>query len=73
MNTQLRQATNCTNRTRMRESRTARFNLPVRHPPLWRFLLQQLVSPVLRLHRLRNLSTRMIEDAMNDLDQDHCR
>jgi len=57
----------------MREGRTARFNLPVRHPALWRFLLDQLLSPATRIHRYRNLSARMLEDTMREMGDGRCR
>lgn len=56
----------------MRESRTARFNLPVRHPALWRFLADQLLSPAMRVHRYRHLSVRMFEDMMDEIDCGNC-
>ena len=48
----------------IRDSRTARFDLPVSHPPLWRFLLDLLAGPARRLHRYRLLRDRMLEDAL---------
>ena len=48
----------------LRDSRTARFDLPVRHPPLWRFLLDLLAGPAVRLHRYRRLSERMLDDSL---------
>jgi hypothetical protein len=56
-----------------KDSHTARFNLPVRHPALWRFLKDQLLSPAIRIHRLRHLSARMFEDSMSEIDGSHCR
>ena len=54
------------------ESRTARFDLPVRHPAKWRFLLDQLTSSSIRLHRYRNLSARILEDTIEDMDCRRC-
>ncbi len=56
----------------IRDSRTARFDLPVRHPPLWRFLLEMLAGPAKRLHRYRRLSERMLDDTLRQ-KWDHCR
>jgi hypothetical protein len=57
----------------LKDSHTSRFNLPVRHPALWRFLRDQLLSPAIRVHRFRNLSARMFEDTMSEIDGSHCR
>jgi hypothetical protein len=32
------------NEAALKESRTSRFNLPVRHPALWRFVVDQVLS-----------------------------
>ena len=57
---------------RLKESRTAHFNLAVRHPALWRFALDQLLAPATRLHRYRNLTTRMYEESMREIDRGDC-
>ena len=57
----------------LQESRSERFNLPVRHPAKWRFLLDLLLSSPMRIHRYRNLTTRMFEDTMNDVDCGTCK
>lgn len=59
--------------TATRKRRTARFNLPIQSPGVWRFLLDQLLGPAKRLHNLRTMSTRMIEDALDDVDGRRCR
>ncbi len=56
----------------LQESRSERFNLQVHHPAKWRFLLDLLLSPPMRIHRYRNLTTRMFEDTMNDVDCGSC-
>ncbi len=56
----------------LQESRSERFNLQVRHPAKWRFLLDLLLSSPMRIHRYRNLTTRMFEDTMNDVDCGSC-
>ena len=56
----------------LQESRSERFNLPVRHPAKWRFLLDLLLSSPMRMHRYRNLTTRMFEDTMDDVDCGSC-
>lgn len=56
----------------LQESRSERFNLPIRHPAKWRFLLDLLLSSPMRMHRYRNLTTRMFEDTMNDVDCGTC-
>jgi hypothetical protein len=61
-----------THHPRTREVRTERFNLPVcRHSPL-RCLFQTLVASPSRLHRYRNLSTKMLENALDELDCKPC-
>ena len=57
----------------LQESRSERFNLPVRHPAKWRFLMDLLLSSPMRIHRYRNLTTRMFEDTMNDVDCGSCK
>ena len=54
------------------ESRTSRFNLPVCHPSRWRLLAEQLLAPSMRVQRMRNLSARLFEDAVDDLDGRAC-
>ncbi len=56
----------------LQESRSERFNLQVHHPAKWRFLLDLLLSSPMRIHRYRNLTTRMFEDTMNDVDCGSC-
>lgn len=56
-----------------RQSHTARFNLPVRAPGVWQFLLEQLLGPAVRLRKFRNLSTRMIEDTLDQVDGRPCQ
>jgi hypothetical protein len=58
---------------KLQESRSKRFNLPVRHPAKWRFLMDLLLSSPMRIHRYRNLTTRMFEDTMNDVDCGSCK
>ena len=57
----------------MREGRTPRFNLPVRDSSKFWRLLDPLLSPPARIHRYRNLSVRMLEDALDDLDRSRCK
>ncbi len=57
----------------LQESRSERFNLPVRHPAKWRFLMDLLLSSPMRIHRYRNLTTRMFEDTVNDVDCGSCK
>ena len=59
-------------RNSMRESRKARFDLPVRHAGLWRFVADQLLGPAKRLHNYRRLSVRMLEDTLDDLNGGSC-
>lgn len=56
-----------------REVRTARFNFPVSYRSLPRRLLDRLVAPSLRLHRYRNLSARVLEDSLYNLDSRRCK
>lgn len=72
MNAQNQQDRYSTDRASFKESRTARFNLPVRHPALWRFLLDQLVAPAIRMGRYRKLTTQIFEDSMREIDRGHC-
>lgn len=55
------------------EGRTARFNLPVCRRSRFRVLLDSILEPPTRLHRYRNLSTRMLESALDELDGGLCR
>jgi len=55
-----------------RSSRSARFDLPVRHPPLWRFVLDELTGPARRLHHYRRLSERMILRTLDELESGDC-
>lgn len=73
MNAQNRQDQQLANRASFKESRTARFNLPVQHPALWRFLRDQLLAPAIRMGRYRNLSTQILEDSLREMDRGHCK
>ena len=58
----------------LKESRSARHNVPVRHPGRWRLLAEALIGPATRLHRYRDLSRRITEDAVDTLDcRSFCR
>jgi len=61
------------NEAPLKESRTARFNLPVRHPALWRFLADQILSSPMRIHRYRILSARIFESMVKEIDHRNCR
>ncbi len=43
-------------------------HLRAHHRVAWRNALAALVSPFVRLHELRNVRTRMLHDALCDLD-----
>ncbi len=58
---------------KLQESCSERLNLPIRHPAKWRFLMDLLLSSPMRIHRYRNLTTRMFEDTMNDIDCGSCK
>lgn len=73
MATQNRQETHGQNHTALTEGRTARHNQPFFHTGLWHFLVTQLAQPALRLYRLRNLSERMLEDALQNTDTECCQ
>ncbi len=64
---------NTRNHEELQESRSQRFNLAVRHPAKWRFFLDLLLSSPMRLHRYRNLSIRIVEDTMDELDCGGCK
>jgi len=72
MNPQTQHENPLADRGELQESRTARFNLPVHHPALWRMLWDQLLSPAYRIHRYRNLSARLFEDTMDRMDSGGC-
>ncbi len=55
-----------------REGRTERFNLPVCRHSTFRRLLDSLLAPPTRLHRYRNLSTRMLESTLDEKDCGPC-
>ena len=48
------------------ESRSARFNLPVRHPSKWSILVDHVLASPMRIHRFRNLSRQIVEDTMRE-------
>ena len=73
MNAQNQRNRHLTDYAPLKESRTSRFNLPVRHPALWRFVLDQLLSAPIRLHRYRVLSALMYEETIRKLDSRGCR
>ena len=73
MNPQNQHNSPLANHAASQESRTSRFNLPIRHPAKWRFLLDQLLSSPMRLHRYRTLSARIFEDTMDKIDGGHCQ
>lgn len=52
----------------LEESRTPRFNVPVRHPSRWAVLLDTVLASPMRLHRYRDLSRRIVEDTMRGQD-----
>ena len=56
----------------IKESRTSRFNVPVRHPSKWSLLLERVLASPMRLHRYRNLSIRMLEDTIDTIDGGTC-
>ena len=55
------------------ESRSPHRNVAVRHPSRWRLLADFLLSSPMRLHRYRNLSVRMFEDVLSEIDHRDCR
>lgn len=58
---------------RLQNSRTPRFDLPVRTPGVWRFLLDQLMSAATRIHRYRTLSAQALEDTIREIDRGCCK
>ncbi len=50
------------------EARTARSNLPVRHPNRWRLIADLLLSPPTHLHHYRDLNRRMVENMIETVD-----
>lgn len=60
-------------RTRLHEARTDRHNLPVRQPALRHLIADLLFSPPKHLHHYRDLSRRMVEHTVDNLDcGGHC-
>jgi hypothetical protein len=57
----------------LKESRSPRFNVPVRHPSKWGLLFERLLASPIRLHRYRNLSVRMLEDTIDKIDRRDCK
>ena len=55
------------------ESRSPRFNVPVRHPSKWSLLFERLLASPMRLHRYRHISSRMLEDTIDTLDRGACK
>jgi len=56
-----------------KEIRTARFNLPVCRRSTFRRLLDTFLAPPTHLHRYRNLSTRMLENTLDEVDCGRCK
>ena len=54
------------------EGRTERFNLPLCRHSTFRRLLASFLAPPTRLHRYRNLSTRMLESTLDEKDCGRC-
>ncbi len=57
----------------LKESRSARFNVPVRHPSKWSLLFERLLASPMRLHRYRHMSIRMLEDTIDTIDCGACK
>jgi hypothetical protein len=57
----------------LQESRSPRFNVPVRHPSKWSLVFERLLASPMRLHRYRSLSVRMLEDTMDKIDCGRCK
>jgi len=55
------------------ESRSPRFNVPVRHPSKWSLLLERLLASPMRIHRYRQMSVRMLEHTVDKLDCGNCK
>ena len=49
----------------LHESRSARCNATVNHPARWRLITDTLFSSANRVHRYRDLSRRILEDALD--------
>lgn len=50
------------------ESRSAHHNVKVKHPARWRLFAELLLSPASRVNRYRDLSRRIVEDAIDNYD-----
>jgi hypothetical protein len=59
--------------TELKESRSARFNVAVRHPSKWSLLLERLLASPMRIHRYRHMSVRMLEDTFDQIDCGTCK
>ena len=57
----------------LQESRSVRFNLPVRSPSRWRLLRELLFSAPNRIFRYRLASNRMLESAIRTLNREDCQ
>ncbi len=57
----------------LKESRSPRFNVPVRHPSKWSLLFEHLLASPMRLHRYRQMSIRMLEDTIDKMDRGACK
>lgn len=60
-------------RNLMRKSPTAWFDRRVLYPALWRFVAWQLLGPAKRINKYRQLSARMLEDTIDELDDRSCQ
>lgn len=57
----------------MRDSLMARLDRRVLYPALWRFVAWQLLGPAKRLNKYRQLSARVLEDTIDELDDGRCQ
>jgi hypothetical protein len=48
------------------ESRSARYNLPIKQPSKWSILVDHILASPMRIHRYRNLSRQIVEDTMRE-------
>ena len=72
MKTQIHSSNSVVDNSTLQESRSERFNLPIRHPAKWRILMDLLLSSPMRVHRYRNLSAKMFEDTVDEFDCGSC-
>ena len=57
----------------IKEARTDRSNQPVFYTGLWHLLVEAFRGPALRLHRMKWLGARILENTLREQEDPRCR